>query len=354
MGKIKKFRYLILFVFLFLGYNCSSISYYGHNIHGHFSMLSKRVPIDELLAEDSKSAHELKRKLRLALKIREFAAKELDLPNHGSYQHYVALKKPYIKWNVIAAPELSIKPKLWCFFVVGCVSYRGYYTEQAARTFAKKVQAQGYDTYISGAIAYSTLGWFDDPLLSTMMQWSDFRMAEFIIHELAHQKLYIKHGQDFNEAFATMVAQYGVEKWSRTQQKPEQWRKYLKGKQKEKEFIQLALSTRNELESLYQSDKSDADKRQHKKAIFGKMYERYQQQLKAGKVRKLEKWFKNLNNAKFTILASYQRYVPAFLALFSQHQGKLTAFYQAVKQLGKQSQETRRTKLEQLLIKSNN
>jgi len=347
LHKMIKWLILLLATFMLLA-NCGTLGYYAHNIHGHFSMLAQQQPIDEIIGNPNTDAL-LKKRLQLSVRYLNFAQNQLLLTNHGSYHNYVALNKPYIKWNVIAAPELSIHPKLWCFMVIGCVSYRGYYDEKMALQFAEGLQQKGLETHISGAIAYSTLGWFDDPLLSSMMRWSDLRMAEFIFHELAHQKLFISGDQDFNEAFATMVAEYGIKRWSQMTEQSSAMQTFHNRKRKEQAFIKLALQTREKLADVYASDQEDSVKRAQKHLILDQLRTTYKKMLSRGEIFRYDDWFEHVNNAKLAALASYRRLVPAFFAILEHHGHDLRVFYQYVHDLGQKSKRERRNELERWL-----
>jgi predicted aminopeptidase len=177
---------------------CADLGYYAHTIQGQWEVLSKRQSIAGLL-ESPDTSQELRGKLDRVLLMREFAHRELMLPKNDSYKSYADLERPYVVWNVVAAPELSLEPRQWCFPVAGCVQYRGYFSEERARSFAEGLRRDGYDVYVGGVAAYSTLGWFDDPLLNTVLNRSDADLAAMIFHELAHQQLYLPGDSVFNE-----------------------------------------------------------------------------------------------------------------------------------------------------------
>ncbi len=191
---------------------CSNLAYYSQAIAGHWQLLHQRRPVDEVLA-DPATPPVLRQRLETARRLRDFASTELALPDNGSYRSYADLQRPYVVMNVFAAPELSLQLREWCFLVVGCVYYRGYFDADTARQFAATLHARGDDVYLAGIPAYSTLSWFDDPLLNTFVNWPTARLAELMFHELAHQRLFVAGDTDFNEAFATAVGHLGTRHW---------------------------------------------------------------------------------------------------------------------------------------------
>ncbi len=192
--------------------SCATTSYYLQSLSGHVDLLLKRQPISGILASQNTDKL-LRDKLEMVLEIRRFASEHLGLPDNGSYSDYADLGRNFVVWNVFAAPELSLQAKQWCFLFVGCLNYRGYYSEEAANRYAQTLEAQGHDVFVGGVTAYSTLGWFNDPVLNTMLNRDNNYLASVIFHELSHQKLYLKNDTAFNEAFAEMVAQTGVQYW---------------------------------------------------------------------------------------------------------------------------------------------
>jgi predicted aminopeptidase len=234
---IKLTSTLLIVTALGMASGCS-IGYYSQSISGHLHLMCSREDIAELL-QDEHTPAELKDKLRLVLQIREFASDQLDLPNNDSYKSYVELDRDHVVWNVVAAPEFSMELEKWCFFIVGCVTYRGYFSEVKAQTFADTLRAEGNDVYVPGVDAYSTLGWFDDPMLSTLIKRSEPRLAGLIFHELAHQLLYIKNDSAFNESFAKTVELEGVRRWMAYRGTPQLTRQYTQQMQRDKQFVAL-------------------------------------------------------------------------------------------------------------------
>ena len=198
--------------FALLAAGCTSLGYYLQSVGGQLMLLQSRQEISQLLA-DPATPDPLKKRLEAALKIRDFACAELKLPDNRSYRSYADLRRPYVVWNVFATKEFSIKPERWCFFIAGCVGYRGYFSKEGADNFAQEMRARGDDVFVAGVPAYSTLGWFDDPVLNTFVNYSDYELARLIFHELAHQVMYVQNDTEFNESFAVAVETDGIRRW---------------------------------------------------------------------------------------------------------------------------------------------
>ncbi len=340
---------LVVVMVVSLASGCS-VSYYSQSISGHLSLMSHRVDIEDLL-EDDNTPVDLKEKLRLVLQIREFASEALQLPKNASYKSYVELDRKHVVWNVVAAPEFSMELDKWCFLIVGCVNYRGYFSEQDAQSFAEALRAEGKDVYVPGVDAYSTLGWFDDPMLSTLIKRTEPRLAGLVFHELAHQLLYIKNDSAFNESFAKAVEIEGVHRWMQHRGTPKLSQLYAEQKQRDAQFVELVKSTSEKLKQLYAQDLSKENMRQKKAEIYQQMRQTYGQ-LKASwqGYEGYDRWFaKDVNNAKLGTVGIYRDLVPAFQALLQQHNGDLQAFYDAAKQLSKKSKEERTAELDKLL-----
>lgn len=322
-----------IIIMLFQG--CSTIDYYLQSADGHLELMSKRQPIEKLLKQPELDAG-LKERLQLALRARQFASKSLFLPDNDSYRTYADLQRPYVLWNVVAVPEFSIQAKQWCFLFVGCISYRGYFNKQEAEQAAAQLAQQGYDVQIAGVRAYSTLGWFNDPLLNTMLYRSDAALVGIIFHELAHQKLYISDDTAFNEAFATAVENEGVRRWFTQLHDETATQEYLQEKRRRREFYQLLLSVRERAGQLYKQDLDVAVMRQRKKALFATLQEEYKQwKRQRNDYNGYDAWMsRDLNNAHLALVATYQELTPAFASLLQNVDGDLKRFYQQVEQLG--------------------
>ncbi len=332
---------VLIFLSAFLG-GCANLGYYTQSISGQLQIWGKERPIDEVL-QDSGAPLALKQKLSAVLRIRAFANDELHLPNNRSYLTYADVERPYVTWNVFAAKEFSTKLERWCFPIAGCVSYRGYFSEAQAKKFAAELERQGYDVYVGGVTAYSTLGWFNDPVLNTFLQRPEPEIARLIFHELAHQLVYVRGDSMFNESFATTVELEGLRRWLEKDNGGQKRVAYQGNRQKETAFVSLVLKYRDKLAQLYSSPLTDAAKRQGKKQLFQELQEDYAK-LKTdwGGYSGYDRWFaQNLNNARLAALAAYTRLVPAFQTLLAQHHGDLPSFYGAVKDLGNLSKSKR-------------
>ncbi len=340
---------MLLALLPFLLTACNTVSYYGQAINGQIRILSLRQPITQLVA-DPATDDTLRARLRRVEEMRTFASAELGLPDNPSYKTYVDLKRPYVVWNVFAAAEFSLKPKQWCYPVAGCVSYRGYFSEKTARAFAAKLQRKGFDTEVAGVSAYSTLGWFNDPLLNTMLTRSDMQLAGTLFHELAHQRLYVRNDTRFNESFAVAVELEGVRRWLRSRGNEQQYNGYLRSLERKRQFIALVQQTRAKLEILYASEQPNGGKRTQKAALFAQLKRNYRLLKKSwNSYRGYDVWFdRKLTNASLVPISSYYDYVPAFQALLQREGGDLTAFYRATHRLAKLTPAERKAALARL------
>ena len=335
---------------------CSSFGYYLDLMDGHSELMEHRKPVKEILAE-SKTKPELRKLLIKSQEIRDFASKSLDLPDNNSYRMYADLKRNYAVWNVVAAKEFSIKAKKWCFLFVGCLSYRGYFSKEAATSYANELKKKGYDVYVAGAKAYSTLGWFDDPLLNTMMYKSEVYRAGIIFHELAHQVVYIEDDSAFNEAFATAVEEEGIRRWLVKSGKGESYEKYIIAKRRNDQLNQLLKQTREKLEHLYQENISKEEKRSAKNHIFSHMKDEYRQLKKSwAGYAAFDSWMnQDLNNAHLLLIATYNDLVPSFKTILQNENNNLKRFYNAVESLANLNKEKRhiRMSINKLLANKN-
>ena len=315
---------------------CSSVEYYAQAVSGHLEVMWRAEPIEQRLHEASTPAP-LREKLERVLAIREFASRELALPDNDSYRRYADLGRPYVLWNVFAAPEFSVTPVQSCFPFAGCVSYRGFYSEEAAQRHAAELAQQGDDVYVGGVSAYSTLGWFSDPVLSTFIQYPEPEVARIVFHELAHQEVYIKGDTVFNESFAATVEEEGLRRWLEHEGTPAQRAAYADSLRRRSEFAALVLKYRARLAGFYARPVSPEEKREGKRRLFAEMNDEYGA-LKAswGGFAGFDRLLaRGMNNAFLVSVASYSELVPSFRALLAQKKGDLTAFYQAVKDLAK-------------------
>lgn len=322
--------------------SCASLSYYAQSIAGHMDLMHRVEPIESVLARETTGA-ELRERLQGARAIRRFASERLGLPDNDSYKGYADLERPYVVWTVVATEAFSVEALPSCFLIVGCLNYRGYFAQADAQAYAARHQAKGRDVYIAGSQAYSTLGWFDDPLLNTMFAHTTARLAEVLIHELAHQYLYIEDDSAFNEAFATAVAQEGVRRWLHASHQEAALGAYEQSLQRRQAFNRLLLATRKRLENLYQSNADEAQKRAGKKAIFEAMQQDYQRLKTSWEgYGGYDRWMAGpINNAHLAMVATYHEQVPLFQALLRQKGGDLAAFYREAKHLATLPEEER-------------
>lgn len=343
---------LFLLLVLFSVSGCSTLGYYLDLAEGHSELMEKKQAIDDLLV-DEELRPELRKMLEKSIKIRNFASKSLYLPENDSYREYADLQRPYAVWNVVAAPKYQLKPKKWCFMVVGCLSYRGYFSKQEAQQYASQLEKQGFDVYIGGARAYSTLGWFDDPLLNTMMYKSEAYRAGIIFHELAHQLLYIEDDSAFNEAFATAVEQEGIRRWfnQHGKKKENEYQQYLKEKKRDVELNALLKQTREQLSVLYEKKVSDQVKAEKKKLIFSQLKKDYMKLKESWDgYSGYDKWMQQgLNNAHLLLVATYHDLVPAFNRLLKAENNDLKRFYKRVEKISELEKEKRTAALNEAI-----
>lgn len=328
---------------------CGQLGYYAQSIHGQLSMLAEARPVSVLL-QDPTLDPRLRDRLKLAEKIRAFAVTDLDLPDNRSYHSYADLKRPFVVWNVFAAGPLSLKLKPSCFLIVGCVDYRGYYAHAAADAYAADMRRQGWETFVAGVPAYSTLGYFADPLLNTFLFYPEGELARLIFHELAHEVLYVRGDTTFNESFAVTVETVGVQRW--LARYPERRAAYDVFATRRRAFRRLVTRYRERLAALYANPVlTDDEKRAEKAHLFDALRADYAR-LKAGwgGYAGYDAWFaQDLNNAKIGAFTAYTRWVPAFTALLMQQHGDMRAFFAAVRRLSRLPADQRHARLDQLM-----
>jgi predicted aminopeptidase len=332
---------------LFLLNGCASTSYYGQLMQGQWQLLQAREPVAQVIADPSRQPA-LREQLQRSQAARDFASEHLYLPDNRSYRLYADIGRPLVVWNVFATPEFSLAARTHCFPIAGCVAYRGYYSQSGARGEAALQKLAGRDVYIGGVEAYSTLGWFDDPILNTMLGWGDERLATLIFHELAHQRVYVKDDTEFNESFATFVEQEGTRQWRAWRGLPPATG--IRATQRE-QFTRLVLDTRERLARLYAQPLSAEAMRAGKSAEFERLRHAYRQlrdEQWHGDMR-FDAWINGpLNNAKLLPFGLYDQWVPAFAGLFQQVDGDWRAFHAQAKQLGRLPFDQRRQALQRL------
>ncbi len=309
---------------------CFPAEYYAQSAVGHLRLMAQREPIRELL-ESPDTEPQLRERLQEALAIREYASEKLGLPRNGSYTSYVELTKPYVVWSVVATDEFSMDPIQSCFPVVGCVTYRGYYDEAAAEAYADELRQQGKDVFVGGVQAYSTLGWFDDPVVSSMLDRGDILFAEVVFHELAHQVLYVDDDTRFNEAFATVVGEYGVRQWLR-ETNPDALPKYERWLEKKADFIVLLRGAGDDLRKVYAAGGSEDEKRKAKERVLLKLSQDYETlKQRWGGFDGYDRWFKQpVNNARLASVAVYRDLVPFFEKWLQACEGSIPRFMGAL------------------------
>jgi len=314
---------------------------------GEWHVMHAREPIAQVIA-DPKTPAPLRARLTLVSEARAFATRELSLPDNQSYRTYADIGRDYVVWNVVATPEFSVVPRHWCFPVAGCVSYRGYFHESAARRFAGEMARQGFDVAIDPVPAYSTLGKFADPVLSSMLRYGDDELVATIFHELAHQLLYVKDDSAFNEAFATTVEDAGLERWLLQQGSAPRIQEFRDDAAREAAFLKLLANTRAQLAALYASAATPQQMRARKQQILAALGE----QIHAFEKREhvsyplYDQWIADgLNNARLASVATYYDCVPGFKRLLAKEHGELPAFYAAARALAQLPRKERHQRL---------
>ncbi|MBV8658948.1 MAG: aminopeptidase [Burkholderiales bacterium] len=346
-------RLLLIFAVFHLA-GCANLAYLSQAAQGEATVLKEARPIPEVIA-DPETPPTVAEKLKTAQEMRRFAVDELKLPDNNSYTRYTDTGRAYVLWNIVSTPALSLKPVESCFPIAGCLAYRGYYDEKEARAWAKARADLGEDVFLYGVPAYSTLGWFGDPLLNTTVRYGELSLGRLIFHELAHQVLYVKGDSAFNEAFATAVELEGIERWLARRNNPRLSEAYRKSEERQAAFMALMGEARGKLQVLYASTQTDAEKRAAKQHIQEETKAAYTA-LKAtwGGYDGYDHWFDPVpNNAHMASLATYRRLVPAFRELICEHGGDFTAYYADVRILAQKNKAARDEALAALEIAAN-
>jgi predicted aminopeptidase len=307
--------------------------YYLQAARGQLEIVRKRTPIAEVM-EDPATPPALRRRLELVRSAREFGVAELGLPDNGSYRSYADLGRDFVVWNVFAAPEFSLEPKRWCFPVAGCVAYRGYFHREAAEAEAARLAADGYDTHVAGVAAYSTLGRFEDPVLNTMMGWSDLRLVETLFHELAHQRLYVQDDTEFNESFATVAGRVGVRRWLQRRGDAEGLAALERRVAWLRDWMAEVEALRSRLAALYASGRSPAEMRAEKGRLFDEL----------ARSSIAPRQVPN-DNAALVPAMAYHGLVPGFTGMLEACDGELDCFYDRAAAMAELEPATRRERL---------
>lgn len=328
----------------------SGVAYYAQAAHGHLDMLARAKPVPAWLADDATPAP-LRARLELSQRIRDYAVDELKLPDNRSYRSYVDLGRPAAVWNVVATPELSLQLKTWCFPVVGCIGYRGYYERAAADAEADTLRAQGWEVAVYGVPAYSTLGWSDwlggDPLLNTFIGWPEGELARMVFHELAHQVAYASGDTEFNESFATTVERLGSERWLAAHGDAAAREAYAALDARRRDFRALVFPARDDLDTLYRSALSDDEKRRRKAERLAKLQADYAalKRERWGGYAGYDGWFARAGNPSLAVQGAYNDLVPQFERLFEREGRDFTRFYTEVRRLAALPKPERRAAL---------
>jgi len=314
---------------------CSDLGYYWNMTQGHLALMNKRVDIDDMLEQPDIGA-DLKQRLLLVKQIRAFSVNQLALPESASYSSYVQLDRPYVLQNLFAASEFSTRLHRWCYPIVGCTSYRGYYDEERLSEYVEQLKTQGFDTHIGYVPAYSTLGWFDDPVLSSFIDWPDYRLAGLLFHELTHQRLFIDDDTQFNESLAVAVQLAGTELWLKSVHKDTQMGEFKRWIEYRRRVVALIGQTREKLSQLYVTEADDATKREKKQSIFATSREAYSVIAEnPGYKDGFKNWFAGeLNNAKIGSVSAYNTHAPAFLAMIEALEYDFSAFFDMTQEIG--------------------
>ena len=303
-------RFVLILVLLPLVSGC----YYVQAAQGQYELTRKREPIEEVL-QDEDTSPELAARLRLVQEARRFSVDELLLPDNDSYHTYADIEREFVLWSVFAAPEFSLQPKTWCYPVAGCVAYRGYFAKDDALRESGKLADHGFDVFVGGVAAYSTLGKFKDPVVSSMMNWDDIRLVAVLFHELAHQELYVKGDSEFNESFATAVEEIGMQRWLESRGMEEEHDVYFARRERRQEIMAAVASARDDFETLYARQIDETAMREQKQA-------RYQElEAETG-------WAgSELNNARLVSMTLYEGRLPEFRTLYEQCERRIECFY---------------------------
>lgn len=330
---------------------CSSIGYYAQSVGGHLSLLRAARPVPEVLADASAEAA-LKERLALSQRIRDFAVTELKLPDNASYRRFADLRRGAAVWNVVAAPELSLQLKTWCYPIMGCAGYRGYFERSEADSYATALREQRYEVSVYGVPAYSTLGrlpgdWMADPLLNTFIHWPEGELARMIFHEISHQVAYAADDTEFNESFATAVERIGGMRWLERHASAAARAEYAGFDARRQDFRAFTMAWRDRLDAIYRSAAGDDDKRARKAEAMAQMRAEYEAMKRErwGGFSGYDAWFARANNAAFGVLAAYNALVPDFERLFERSGRDFERFYAEVKRLAALPKAQRRAEL---------
>ncbi|MCH7828980.1 MAG: aminopeptidase [Proteobacteria bacterium] len=332
---------------ILLCYSMLAGCYYMQAAAGQWEVIHKRVPLEDVIGAADTSP-ELASRLRLLNAARDFSIEVLGLPDNKSYRTYTDLSRDYVVWNVFAAPEFSLQPEQWCFPIAGCVNYRGYFSHDKAIRESERLAKKGFDVAVGGVAAYSTLGNFSDPLLSTMMRWGDIELIAMLFHELAHQVVYVKDDSAFNESFATAVEEFGVKSWLEFRGQGEQMAAYHENRELQRRLMVLVAAARGTLRSVYSADIEDSRKRELKRARL-KLLARDIRAERERHGRESAGWFSDeINNAHLISMTLYEGRLPSFRTMLSQCDDNILCFYRAAQELADLGVKERQIRLDAL------
>ncbi|WP_426417463.1 aminopeptidase [Aestuariirhabdus sp. LZHN29] len=335
---------------MFMLGGCEAPGYYWQAGEGQWQLLHQRQEVAELI-ESEQTPEQLRERLLTSQQMIDFAHQALKLPDNGSYRHYVDLERPYVVWNLFASEEFLIEPYQWCYPVAGCLNYRGYFDPESADQAATKMAQQGFDTWVGGVRAYSTLGWFSDPLLNTFIYQQELGLAELIFHEMAHQRVFAKGDTEFNESLATVIANEGVRRWALRSNLHYDRHEVETERNNRQAFALLVKETRDQLQALYRRPLDDSTKRAQKQQVLQQLRIEYQRRRRAQwqTFDRYDDWVAgDLNNAKLSTVSSYYRWVPLFESLLQESDRDLDALYSELDRLAAMPPQKRRGALHKL------
>ena len=338
---------------LLVSTGCSTLGYYGQSVHGQLGVMAASRPVEQVI-DDPNTPESVRSRLQALPLLRQFATNELALPESSSYRFYADVRRDALVWNVVAAPVDSLTPRRWCYPVIGCANYRGYFDQQVAREFASGLSAEGWDAAVEPVPAYSTLGWFSDPLPSTVIDWPLADIAGLMFHELAHEALYVKGDSAFNEAYATVVEEEGVRLWLAQYGDLQQRDEHVLRQRRRREFLRLLADIRGQLSRLYATGLERADLLHKKAAIFGRLQADYIE-LKHdwNGYSAYDRWVNRpLNNAHLASIDTYHALVPAFRLILHSHGGDMAAFHASCARLAEAPKAERKQRMEALLLEA--
>ena len=343
-------RRILLFASILLLGGCASVGYYAQSIRGQIGLMAASRPIEDVVA-DQRTAEHVRLLLAQLPALRRFATEQLGLNGSDSYTLYADVQREALVWSVVATPADSLRAYEWCYPVVGCASYRGYFNRQSARSYAATLAADGWDVAVQPVPAYSTLGWFSDPLPSTVVDWPLPDIAGLVFHELAHQTLYVAGDSAYNEAYATVIEHEGVRRWLQRHGDSRQRRERAQRERRRQEFLRLLGRTRQRLESIYASQSARADMLRDKRAAFAALRDEYRLLKKAwGGYSGYDSWFAQpLNNAHLAAAGTYHALEPAFRVLLARVGGDMSAFHAICRQIAALDESPRQAYLDRLL-----